>query len=243
MIDTVIVFSIERGRKRYESCKDLLLEAGVPEASILIWKGIDEQDFTDKTELAKHFQRPVSAEYVEFSPKSHIAQSISYLDVLIYLQEQKKTGLIIFDDHAIYKRKYSEILEKLDEEVAEDFYMVSISKPKMFETFDNYKYLRFEKETWWQTPVGTRTTMRGLQTPSESGLILSPTGASLFADLFIDSTFKRINLKITTFELTLCRNMAWINSEWGEHLYSFSDRYVKLHHDRWIMPLIQSGDA
>ena len=240
MIDIVIIFSVKRGKDRQMRCKQYLMEAGVPEDAILIWNGIDHQDFQEKSELAEFaiqargyafFQDAVKNGYVEMCPKPYIAQSLSYFDVLMYLHAEEKTGIIIFDDHAIYKRQFSEIQEKLAVEVPESFYMVSISKPLMFETDENYKHLKFNKKTWDWKPMSYKVTMNGLQTPSESGLILSPGGAGFLAGLFVacstDAHF--IELGTTTFELVLDHQMQRLNSE-CQHIYSFSHEYLKLYH-------------
>ena len=253
MIEKVIIFTIRRAKWRSDLCWEKLLEIGVPEEMISVYYGVDSQDF-QKTRALMEFaintygftflHRSLDLGYQNNSSIADIAQFIAYLHVLRDIAKNDMNTMIIFDDHHILVRSYTEIQTVLAAEVPEDFYAVSIPQDYQFKIPKIIEDLKQNKKTWDWKPKQDRVLMNGLQTPSESGLILSPGGAQFIFDLAVEclthvgdeyewtQSFQQTHVGdeyewTHSFQQTLDRMIPRINHEYSDRVFSFNHEWVE----------------
>lgn len=251
MIDKVFIFSVARAKDRQQWCKQHLLEKAFPESIIDVWNGLDNADF--KTSLAvlqyaiekrgyTFLKKSLALGLHRVSPIAWLAQSIAFLDIFKHISEDTQNSMILFDDHTV-SRGYHEINNVIQAEIPTDFYGIFMAQPAWFEELHLIKDLK-NKDTWAMIPEKNRATMNGLQVPSESGMILSPSGASFFRERFIELLTTKEGAYATSFVLALNHQLCALNRTYKHKLFSFVFSEVHVYHYAPDIPcLIESEEG
>ena len=240
MINKVFIFSIERATDRQAACKAQLLERSFPETMIEVWNGVDNIDFKTTSSLLQHaitekgytsLKESLKIGLQDVAPIAWVAQSIAFLDLFTHIHKNQHTAMILFDDHTV-TRDFTTIQNILKTEIPFNFYGVFMPQRPWFEDMHLIQNLR-DKNTWEMRPKENRVTMNGIQVPSESGMIISPTGAQFFRHLLTMGLTTKENEALwnTSFVLTLNHKLEYLNFNYQKRCFSFV--YPHLHAIRY----------